>query len=384
MVQTITVYLFTYTISVYLAKRAESTNIYRKRRMYIVLLITALSLLAGLRRHDIGLDTSNYVTYFSSGFTSYGGIENGYKVLTFFLMSIYKNYTFGLSVIAFLTNIFFVARFWSLRKLSPFSNSIFVYFPMLYFSTFSGIRQLLAISLVFCGTYFIYDRKNYLFFFVLLFFAVNLHRSSLISLLYFFPLIFVKKHSIKEILKQVFFFVLLPIGGYYAYFSLINTYGNMFYSTGRESASLGIMLPVRMLLLICILLDLFVKKRYYEQKKEYMEYENNDKEHEKKDKMTDNKEVVKTELEVKHLCFFELLSLSTSYLYYISSAMSRIGWYFAPFTPVLYGYNMKNATNYRSLNAAIRIISILIPLYYFYSSIISKTNGLAPYYFFWQ
>ena len=365
MAQTIILYLSVLIVSIFLAKRAEHIGSFRKRRLYIVLIISVLSLLAGLRRYDIGLDTYNYVTYFSSGFKSYGGIENGYKILTFFLMSIYQNYTFGLVVIAFLTNTLFVLRFWSLRKLSSFSNSIFVYISMTYFSTFSGIRQLLAVSLVFSGTYFIYEKKKYLLFFVFLFLAVNLHTSSIISVLYIMPLIFVKSHSLKETLRQLFFFIALPIGGYYVYLVLVGNYGSVLYSTRIENVSLGIMLPVRMVSLLCVILLLYLSKRHYVEK-------------------ADSKTMINDSIEVKHLCFFEFLSLSTSYLYYISSAASRIGWYFAPFTAVLYGYNMKKVNNYRSINAAVKVLSILIPLYYFYASIVSKTDRLVPYYFFWQ
>lgn len=365
MVETIILFITTFLFCYILAYHADKTHKKKESNLCIALMIIVLSLLAGLRRYDIGIDTSNYVKYFLYGFRSYQGIESGYKLLSNFLMMINPTYTFGLTCIAFITNALFIIRMWSLRDISPLRYSFSVYYCMIYLLTFSGIRQWLAVSIVFYATKYVYDNRKLIIAFALVVIAFFLHNSVVISLLLLVPYIFEKDGSLRKKIFKLFVFVLAPIAGAAAYSLLMSKYSNFLTDYARSSVSIGIMIPVRVVLLIFMFV--FDYPRNSIGSKEYH-----------------NGLLVQKKIGIKKLLLFESIDLILNSIGFFASNTSRICWYYLSFTPLLYGYCLNKRYGRNTIYILVKIMVFIVFAYYLLSSLTSQTNHIVPYHFFWD
>ncbi len=366
MIETIVLFTTVMLICYMLAYHADKTHRRKESNVCIALIIIVLSFVAGFRRYDIGIDTPNYVSYFLYGFRNYQGIEIGYKYLSNFLMSINSNYTFGLTCISLITNTLFITRLWSLRDVSPFRYSFSVYYCMIYLLTFSGIRQWLAVSIVFFATKYVYEKRNLIVAFILVVIAFFLHNSVVISLLLLIPYMFEKGGSLRKKLFKFLIFVLAPIAGSAAYSLLMSNYSKFLTDYARSTVSVGIMIPVRAVVLLLMF--------YFDYPRTY-----------KSDTSNSNEAIaIRNKIDIKKLLLFELIDLLLNSMGFFASNTSRICWYYLAFTPLLYGYSLSKKIGNNTFYVIIKIVVFVIFTYYLFTSITSQTNHIVPYHFYWD
>lgn len=184
---------------------------------YFMFLGLALSLLAGYRDHTIGADTLNYVLIYSLGdswaYFFSTRIEAGFLLIVQLFRLLDLNVEiFFTAITIFITltlYLFFIktVNYKSALELYLFSSFFFIclYFSSWYFTGVSnGIRQGMALSLLFYALVF-YHQKRYILFSVLALLSTLLHMSNAL-LLPFMLLLNVKFFTLRVSFVMFIFF----------------------------------------------------------------------------------------------------------------------------------------------------------------------------------
>lgn len=218
----ILIYISIISISILLAVITEKSNDVKKQKLLILLMIIILSLFSGFRGQSVGLDTENYlghIFHWQSGSISNKYItEPGLYYLSILIGTFVKSPQLVLIVVAFIINTLFVTRIYSFMEEISFSFAIFIYVVSFYTLTLSGIRQWLAIAIVFWGIKYLIDLK-YFRFIVFVIFAFLFHNTAVIGLfLIVIDLIINKNNSLTGIKSKRW---ILLIGIVLAIFSFL-------------------------------------------------------------------------------------------------------------------------------------------------------------------
>lgn len=192
---TITAYMFTYSCSVSEAARFSSdVRIVRnKRRIFRLVLFSMgmLVLIVGLRSEEMGVDLSSYLPSFTrlNNYSwnhiilmdSYLNYEKGYVVFNKIVGSISDNYHFFLFICAAISLIPIGNLIYRNSK-NPLL-SIFVYAALpTFLTTFSALRQAIAIGITVLAFEFI-KRRKIVPFCLLILLAVCFHSSAIVVLI---------------------------------------------------------------------------------------------------------------------------------------------------------------------------------------------------------
>lgn len=353
MVGTVVLYCLILILSILLAECA--TRITKNHVSCLFLLIVLLSLFSGFRSEDVGVDSLGYaIMYHLNGDIT--SIEFGFRWVIKFLNLISENYTFFFFTVAIITNTFIVMRFWELKDISPFKYSVFFYTATLYFLTMSGIRQWLAVAIIFWATRYI-DKGKILRFVLIVLATMTIHTSAMISFIMLFPLVFKKRGKWKWLLRMCTI-IITPLIFTIGYRLAVDNYARNIIQSNNE---IGLMVPIKLiLLLIFVVCNFFLKKRS-------QSADSN---------VTTN---------IGMLVFFQLLVIIASFFGYFFNNVSRIAWYFDIFTPIFYGKILcQRLPSFFDVRIVLKIAVIVIAIYTFSMSIVSETNKMAPYLFFWE
>lgn len=245
-------------------------NLYKRTKLgiaFLIMIIVVLSLLSGLRSYSVGTDTLNYVTHINywqtiQNYNRYP-TEPGLRFISILTAYFFKGPTSVLLVVATLTNSLIVYRLWTYKNNISINISILLYSLYYYFMTLSGIRQWVAISIVFWASEYVFKKKYLRFsFFVIL--ATLFHNSAIIGLL--IPIVDIilnkKKYNIKKLI--FFLFVVLPsiIGVLIVIeskFNIFSKYGAYFENFNAQVGT-GITLWIKMFLSLIIFLVILSEK----------------------------------------------------------------------------------------------------------------------------
>ena len=363
------VYTFVVLVSYILASNAVRTyeiGYFKKAKHNIVFIILILSFVSGFRGYSVGTDTQTYANLFLN-YGNHKHLEVGFSYSIQFLMQIWYNPTFVFVVIATIINGLFIASLWKYRHIIKFNYSVLIYSVMIYFLTFSGVRQYLVVALCFyCSTWMIKGRiKDYLLYGIVCIASTLIHTSSLAGLL-LIPIFYLayivgnKKFTVAEFAKGILGIIFCIVGYMTIYTKLMNSYAKFLEST-YSTVSIGYMVMFKTILLF-IAIFLF---------------------------LTDNKFRV-TELdfdEIKRInnegtliaaCLMaDVIYQVICYVGYYYATVSRIGWYYLPFEVLLYSKILERFREKRFFIAGIMILAVLIYIYYVMFR--SDGNSIIPY-----
>lgn len=142
----------------FVADKAEKRN----NKKYIFLIALALSLISGLRKNTVGIDTHNYYNMFNNLTSlSSGNAYNDpyfYK-FAYLVMKINHDPYFVILVISCISNFLVVYRLWDYREFSSYKYAIMRYITLFYFFSFNCMRQFLSIAIVFWATKYLEEGK---------------------------------------------------------------------------------------------------------------------------------------------------------------------------------------------------------------------------------
>lgn len=333
-----------------------------KSAVWVIIIL--LSIISGLRKETVGIDTYEYFAKFtliSEGAFEYAyGLEKSFKYLCAILLKIYNNNTFLLVVFAFITNGCIILRFWDLRRVSSFSCMVICYYMAFYFMSLNCMRQFCAIAIVFYFTRYL-EKKKFLCFFAGIFIACLFHRTAMVAL----ALIALSFTQWRDLSKaQKFFF----IAGVMALPLIISFTAQILmryqkYLSGI-SPDIGFMLIVKIVFVLTTIFFVFVlqKKEYYFGSGMFLEESVN--------------------FVMAQICVCYLLGLILATLGYVFPFADRIGWYFYIFEGVYMGMLIKGRDPLHKLLFGC-FIAILLG-YGFVYGMTNNSQGTMPYSFFWQ
>ncbi len=188
-------YLLIFIIPVFAYIKGESVN---RNKAFLACYMAVLAIFVGISDMLGGSDryiygqvfdvlandiTSNVAPEYSWAFNYY---ERGYSIITYLIALITENRYVYIFII---TILIYYSIYRTLEKnMINYPLSLIIFLGMMFFFTFTYLRQVLAFSIAWFGINFLIDRKFFKFFAVVLIVGF-LHKSGLIfALLFFMPL----------------------------------------------------------------------------------------------------------------------------------------------------------------------------------------------------
>lgn len=180
-----------FMFSIFFAWLAE-----RSKDKGIIILCSVISILApailgGLRAHGMGIDTVTYglpdalqalnspdLAYFMSNNRS----EPRYKLLCYFTMKTFGHVNWCYFFYQLITISCFYIGAYKHRKIAPFTLIMLIFFLMSYQRTYSGMRQHMAMSIIFMGLDNV-EKGQYNKFILYVCLATMFHYSSVIAII---------------------------------------------------------------------------------------------------------------------------------------------------------------------------------------------------------
>ena len=194
-------YLIIFIIPIIAYISGEAVN---RNKLFLVSYSIFLALFVGLSDMFGGYDRYIYGDVFDSiadGVTwgySYGTVmslriyEPGYTALSYLIALLTENRYIYIFIVTAIMYICFYKAFE--RNVTNYPLAIIIFLGMVFFFTFTYLRQVLAFSVAWLGVTYLIDDKKWKFFFIVLLVAL-LHKSGIVFAgLYFMPL---KKYSPK-------------------------------------------------------------------------------------------------------------------------------------------------------------------------------------------
>ena len=163
----------------YAAQRSE-------KKGWLWLAVLLLSLAAGLRAESVGVDTASYVRLIRYCATvDYAYVSREY--LIYGMGAVLYRLSGGsmavpLTVYALITNGLIFARFWDFRDRCSLTAVALFYCLYYYGSTMNGIRQFVAIAVVFFATRYLFSQR-YVKFYLLMLLGCLFHYSTFVCCL---------------------------------------------------------------------------------------------------------------------------------------------------------------------------------------------------------
>ncbi len=348
-----TIYFGLLLICIICSHYAEQKN----SRLLMLIIVLSLTTVAALRGFSVGIDTQSYVEKFSyiyNGKFRYAyGFEQTFKYICYALLHVVPNMSFLLGTLAFITHSCIVFRFWELRRVASFTCMVAIYFMSFYFMTFNGIRQFVAVAIVFWGTRYL-ERKKPLQFIICVCAATLFHQTAIICifLLCFDLLRWKELHRYQRDLYVVIAFSFPVI---LALLSMeLDQYSQYF---SKVTLNIGLVIPVKIALL---LLSWFLITHSPKYRKFFAEATNS----ERFSIRTSN---------INYLLGLLLAALA----YFFPTFIERVSWYFYIYEGVCYGSVLKNTERGTKIPLATMIFFLIS--YGFLYSMINNSQGTMPY-----
>lgn len=330
------------------------------KKVILVIIVLLLSLCSGFRGVTVGTDTMGYMLTIESCRQGYfggvsGGMELGFYLLIKSILFVFDNPQFVLVVIALIINSLIIARLWSLKDKISFSFMVFFYTALYYVVTYSGVRQWIAVAVVFYASKYVFGHK-YGIFIIFVLVAGTVHYTALFALLYILlDIIFWKRVPPKY--KKIFFIGLISSPFLlYGMFILITKTGiiSQYYhllANDYKNINIGFNLFVKLAIILFVVL--FVKEKDYH---------------------------FKDSAFYKKVILFYFVGVLLTFSGYFYRNISRIGWYFMVYEIIFFSMVSKT----KRFGIILQYVIVLITLYLFYRSLSGSDVNQMPYIPFWD
>lgn len=256
--------MLVYILLIFLIWGTSAIACRRDKFGYLMIAVAALTLVAGLRSEDVGIDTSSYVLKFAciaDGCPELAyGLENGFKFLVKCILKIWNNHSVVFTVIAFFTNYLIIRRLWDFRNIASVPCMVLCYYAGFYGFTLNIMRQFLAIAVVFYFSGQLEKRKYFSFLAAVALSTVFLHRTALLGAAYIAADLLLWKNLSKRqrrIIRIGIAAAVIAVPAAYGLIAggLLSKYTKYF---GTVTPNLGIMVPIKIAFLA---VTLFISKR---------------------------------------------------------------------------------------------------------------------------
>lgn len=329
--------------------------------LYIGIII--LTLAAGLRNENVGVDTHAYIYSFNNNFpVSWQFTEAGFRTVSRFLMSLFHgNSTWLLVIYAFITNALILVRLWDFRFKCSYSYMVFLYLTINYINTMNIMRQFVAIAIVFFATRYL-EKKNYISFVVLLAIATSIHSTALLGMV--FLIVYFWENASKKQKKWLWIpiAVIIPIALYYV---LGYESGHITNYFSQHTSNLNITYIYRVIAFVLVMVLQALNKQIVFKKNP-----------QRSPSIEEN--ITPIKLKDKEVVFY-IIGLGTSSLGMFFSFLSRLGMYYLMYEMVFWGCAVKRG---KSKQIAL-VLSLIYAIYVFGMEIIYNGSKIFPYGIHW-
>lgn len=365
-----TIYIVLLPILLFFSIIAEK----RKSFSYVFIIVVLLTIIAGFRGKNVGIDTPNYIEKWSciaDGHPELAyGFEEGFKLLSKGILRIYENYTFLFVLASFLTNYLILRRMWDFKNIASLPCMVLCYYGSYYGYTFNIVRQFLAIAVLFYFSKLLEKRKYIKYITIVLFCSIFIHQSSIICIGYIAADFFLWKRLSKRqqgiigigLVMTPFLFSILISRLLYKYKSYFEVASN----------NVGFMVFAKMAFLI---FAFFICRGVFPSWKK------------------NDSDVYFAEMRMRRATTFNyLMGLLLTGIGYFYTFMDRIGLYYMIFECIYFGMLTKTHFNHSMLSEynhdydAIRhntfiflVIIILVAGYNFITDLLFNAQGIIPY-----
>lgn len=361
MTQTIMLYCAVLSLCFFLAKKARKNE----KKINIVIIVFLLTMLAGMRKYTVGIDTGTYVYYLdlirNGQFNDVWGVERTFKIIMLLLSRLSGGYTLFLTAMALITNACIVIRFWDFRDIAKFEWMLLAYYIMFYFYGYNIMRQMCAVAIVFWSSRYI-EKENYLSFLMGIAIAYFFHTSAILGLCYLLAE-FVNWRYLDIRKKRVIraSMLLFPVGAVYAVrilFSYLGYFSNLKIRLG----------PILFAKLMFFLISQYGLKNSIVYREE------------KKQQTGDRDAAINICYKIQSIEICYLAGLLLAFLGYANQTISRGSLYLYIMECVYMGILMQ----YKKISSIYPLLVFLLYSYLFVSTLIAGGQGEIPYLFFWQ
>ena len=332
---------------------AEKNN----KKVYVVLIWILISFIAGFRALNVGRDTSTYAVIIPRPTAIGKKLEIMFVLVNHILYGLTHNVSIVFLFYALVTYGLVLFRLWELRNSVSFSMAFISFFAFCYFQSLNGMRQYVAIAIVFFATRYIYKGK-YLQFVVGILLAFTFHKSALLGFICFGSEFVCWQYIEKN--KKILLLV-MTLAGVAAIPFCVNTmegyahyFENKFENTGFKVLELSIIFVFSLFYIY-----------YYKRRQPFLD--NN------------------TNYRIRSTQIYYIMATGLWTVGYYYPFMDRISWYFLPFVGVYYGLLIKEKRIYGLSSLALRVAIVSLISYMLFSYIfLNNGPGHHPYYFIWD
>lgn len=345
--------IFSAGLIAYVAKR-------RNRIFWVILLILILSFFLGLRGINTGTDTKSYILLIERNTLStilLRGKEQLFYLLCLLLYNIFHSPYVVLLSIAFLTVAFFISRLWELREMCSFTTGVLFFVTFCYLYAFNVARQMLAVSIVFWATRYLFQGK-YIRYIIIIAACALIHPSSAMSLLVLIIYDLVKNGMHFSLRRAFAFLFLMGISFYMTTLDSFNSLYSAYTSSERAQEGFSSFITITLVVAVFLVTYLNVFKRNEYKAMMHEEY----------------KEIVLSSSITYVFSFFISLVLSSFW------ESSRLAYYFIPYGTIFWGYKYDSG-NIRLIKRTAILLLVIRALYGIFTK---NGNGIFPYEFFWN
>ncbi|MGM9616334.1 EpsG family protein [Butyricicoccus sp.] len=217
------------------------------KKILLIIPIVALTLVAGLRAETVGVDTKSNIQAFIScyyrGFT-FVTKEHLYYLIAAGLLHLWGNTSVVLTVYAGVIYTLVFLRLWDFRRMVNLGIASALFFMFYFGGTMNGMRQYIAVAIVFFATRYLQQEKEFLFLAAMML-AFCFHRSSIIAALFFFFYIGIKRvYGVKQ------FFILFFSAGVAVPLSIYFLRQYSGYLSGASDVDFGLMGSIQLFMLV--------------------------------------------------------------------------------------------------------------------------------------
>lgn len=357
--------------SVFFANRAKNTG----KKRYLLYIVLILSFICGCRADSVGNDTLGYRKIYEniiiSGESSYSEMEEGYTFLCKVILAVYPNVQAVFIVVALITYALVVWRLWEVRDIAEFDWAVMCFVCSFHFFIQSGMRQGIALAVVFWSTRFL-EKNNYTKYIVGVLIASLLHKTAIFACInVFFTIPLWNKLSIQ---KQVFLGISVLALPFAARFFMQNytweRYSELF--TSRPNIGLRALAEGAFAILSYIAFEYCSNINSFN--------------------LTQSKYTIEQGKRRKYVPMMDLrYRINTVKLYYIiglliglfgyvSSTLGRMQLYWYWYQPIFMGMLARSRVN----RAIMRFLIFAFMMYIFFDSFIGNGYSQIPYIFFWK
>ena len=363
--QSVIIYSAMVISSTYFANRAKNSG----KKVYLFCIMLVLTFVCGCRAYSVGNDTKGYFDVYESmiktGINLYAEMEIGYEWLCRIILLVIPNPQAVFVLVAFITYMLVILRLWEFRDIAEFDWAIPCFIVSFHFFIQSGMRQGLALAVVFWSTRYL-DRNRLFGYLIGVAIASLLHKSAIAAFVNVFAVLPLwRKLDIKKQIFLLLCIAVIPIGiltvvRHYTW----ERYQELF--SGNFDIGMRVFIEIGFAVLSVIAFQFDPCMDYEALNKSTID---------KKQKC-----VTSIEYRIKEVRLFYVVGLLIGNLGYISSTLGRMQMYWYWYQPVFMGMLVKSRYN----RTIFKCLVIIFMTFLCITSIAGNGYSQVPYLFFWQ